>query len=195
LLKWKSVGHAGTLDPAATGLLIVLCGNATPRASEFSALPKEYSGVIRLGVTTTTDDLEGEVTAESTVTCTSASIQQAVERLRGEIMQIPPAYSAIKVGGKRSYKLARAGREVELAARPVTVYSFDVTATSAYDLSFVVCCSAGTYIRSLARDVGRDLGCGGTLAKLRRTAIGPYCVDCAFTLSEIQLRRAEFAAP
>lgn len=188
------MGHAGTLDPAATGLLIVLFGDATRRATEFSSLPKEYCGTIRLGMETATDDLEGEIIAEAPVACDESAIRTALAKLTGDIEQVPPAYSAVKVAGKRSYKLARAGRAVELPARRVSLYHFDLIGYRAPELEFRVQCSAGTYIRSVARDLGRDLGCGGTLAALRRTAIGPYRVEQALDLSEIQRRRAEFAA-
>lgn len=182
-LKWKKVGHAGTLDPAATGLLIILCGDSTTRADEFMELGKTYRAVAKLGVVTDSDDLDGEVIAEHDVQWNEWLIESELRSFVGEIAQRPPAVSAIRIGGKRSYKLARAGRAVELPERPVHVHSLDIVEMNKPFVTFEMRCSKGTYVRSIARDLGERLGCGGTLAALRRTAVGPIEVRDAWTLS------------
>ena len=194
-LKWKSVGHAGTLDPPATGVLIVLCGKATRRADEFMDLPKEYVARVRFGLTTSTDDLAGEVLGTQPVAGWSELlIAQALENFTGNLDQVPPAVSAIKVGGRRSYDLARRGKAVELAPRAVTVYGIELLAAAAPDIELRIRCSRGTYIRSLARDLGVTLGWGGTLAALSRTAIGPYRLETALGLTDILNRSLEFVS-
>ncbi len=194
-LKWKSVGHAGTLDPLATGVLIVLCGAATARSAEFTNLGKAYLASVRLGLVTDTDDLEGLVTERRDVEPLDATtVECCLRRFTGEIDQVPPRYSAVKVGGKRSYAMARRGKSVELAARRVTVYELTLRAFNGCDLILFVRCSAGTYIRSIARDLGSALGCGACLAALERTAVGPYESKNSLTLEEVVFRKNEFMA-
>ncbi|MEZ7132148.1 tRNA pseudouridine(55) synthase TruB [Nonomuraea sp. AD125B] len=189
----RRVGHAGTLDPMATGVLVVGVEKATRLLGHLTLTEKVYEATIRLGVTTNTDDAEGEVTATASAAgVTAEEIRKGVEALTGAIMQVPPQVSAIKVNGQRAYKKARAGEEVELAARPVTVRAFDVLGVHAHDdvvdVDAVVTCSSGTYIRSLARDLGAGLGVGGHLTRLRRTRVGPYDLSLARTLDELAER-------
>lgn len=190
LFGTRKVGHAGTLDPMATGVLVVGVERATKILGLITATSKSYSGTMRLGVTTTTDDAEGEVVQTvSAADVTDAAIEAAVAELRGDINQVPAAVSAIKIGGKRAYALVREGHEVELAARPVRIDRFDVLAIrrvgDVVDVDVEVDCSSGTYIRSLARDVGAALRVGGHLTALRRTRVGSYGLDQARTLDEL----------
>lgn len=182
----RRVGHTGTLDPAATGLLILCIGNATRLSEHLTGLDKTYQGILRLGVTTASYDLDGEVLQERPVPeVTAAEIQAVCDHYVGEIGQVPPMVSAVKVGGERLYKLARKGETVEREARPVTVYEFQVLSYQKPDVEVIVRCSRGTYVRSLCHDVGEELGCGGVLAQLRRTAVGRYCIADAITLEEM----------
>ena len=191
----RRVGHAGTLDPMATGVLVIGVEKATRLLGHLALNEKEYSATIRLGQATDTDDAEGQVIAETSAAgVTEASFEAAVAALTGEIEQVPPGYSAIKVGGKRAYRLAREGEAPELAARTVTVTAFDVLAVrragDLLDADVTVTCSSGTYIRALARDLGRALGVGGHLTALRRTRVGPYEIAAAATLDQLA---ADFA--
>ncbi len=173
-------GHAGTLDPLATGLLICCTGSFTKKISEYQMLPKEYTGIIHLGAVTASYDLEQEPEDfKSFEHLSSEEILAATQAFIGDIVQIPPAHSAIKKDGKRAYELARAGKEVELKARPITIGSFEITHISLPEVHFKVTCSTGTYIRSLAHDFGQALGCGAYLQALRRTKIGNYKVEDA----------------
>jgi tRNA pseudouridine55 synthase len=186
----RKVGHAGTLDPMATGVLVVGIERATKILGLLTATDKSYSATIRLGQTTSTEDAEGEVLQTvSADGVTDAQIGEAVATLRGEIAQVPSAVSAIKVGGKRAYQLAREGQVVELAARTIRIDRFDVLAVRRHeglvDVDVEVDCSSGTYIRALARDVGADLGVGGHLTALRRTRVGGFGLDQARTLDEL----------
>ncbi|TMR89341.1 tRNA pseudouridine(55) synthase TruB [Nonomuraea basaltis] len=186
----RRVGHAGTLDPMATGVLVIGVEKATRLLGHLALTEKVYEATIRLGVSTNTDDAEGEVTATASAAgVTEAEIHKGVAALTGEIMQIPPQVSAIKVNGQRAYKMARAGEVVELLARPVTVHAFEVPGISAHDdvvdVDAVVTCSSGTYIRALARDLGAALGVGGHLARLRRTRVGPYDLSLARTIEQL----------
>ncbi|MEU8355221.1 tRNA pseudouridine(55) synthase TruB [Nonomuraea sp. NPDC048882] len=186
----RRVGHAGTLDPMATGVLVVGVEKATRLLGHLTLTEKVYEATIRLGVTTNTDDAEGEVTATASASAvTPGEIHKGVAALTGEIMQIPPQVSAIKVNGQRAYKMARAGEEVELAARPVTVREFAVLDIRAegdvVDVDAVVTCSSGTYIRALARDLGAGLGVGGHLTRLRRTRVGPYDLSLARSIEQL----------
>jgi tRNA pseudouridine55 synthase len=183
-LGTRKVGHAGTLDPMATGLLILGAESSTRLLTYLVGLDKEYSATIRLGQATTTDDAEGEVTAVADAgAVTEAAIADAVAGLTGDIHQVPSAFSAIKVDGRRSYDRARAGEQVELQPRPVTVSAFAVLASravgTALDLDVRVTVSSGTYVRALARDLGAALGVGAHLTALRRTRIGPFAIDDA----------------
>ena len=186
----RKVGHAGTLDPMATGVLVVGIERATKILGLLTATDKSYAATIRLGQTTSTEDAEGEILQTiSADDVTDAQIEEAVTGLRGEIDQVPSAVSAVKIGGKRAYKLAREGQVVELAARAVRIERFDVLGvrrhTDVVDVDVEVDCSSGTYIRALARDVGLALGVGGHLIALRRTHVGQFGLDQARTLDEL----------
>jgi len=190
LFGTRKVGHAGTLDPMATGVLVVGIERATKILGLLTATDKSYAATVRLGQSTSTEDAEGEllqtVPADDV---TDAAIGEAVARLRGDIEQVPSAVSAIKVDGQRAYKLAREGKTVELAARPVRIDRFEVLATrrhdSVVDVDVEVDCSSGTYIRALARDVGATLGVGGHLTALRRTRVGRFGLGEAHTLEHL----------
>ncbi|CAN5125432.1 tRNA pseudouridine(55) synthase TruB [soil metagenome] len=193
----RRVGHAGTLDPMATGVLVVGVDRATKLLGYLAGTDKSYAATIRLGVTTLTDDAEGPVTATaSAAAVTDRDVAAAVLPLTGSIVQIPSQVSAIKVDGKRSYARVYAGEQVELAARPVVVSRFDVLALrrperGLLDLDVEVDCSTGTYVRALARDLGQALGVGGHLTALRRTRVGLFGIDRARNLEEL----AELADP
>ncbi|MFF4492096.1 tRNA pseudouridine(55) synthase TruB [Streptomyces sp. NPDC001544] len=196
IARTRRVGHAGTLDPMATGVLVLGVEKATKLLGHLALTEKEYLGTIRLGQTTVTDDAEGEITASADASkVTRAAVDAGVAKLTGDIMQVPSKVSAIKIDGVRSYKRAREGEDFEIPARPVTVSSFAVhdvrdavaeDGTPVLDLVVSVVCSSGTYIRALARDLGADLGVGGHLTALRRTRVGPYKLDAARTLDELQ---------
>ena len=183
----KRVGHAGTLDPMATGVLPVFLGRAT-RAVEFAAEgAKEYHAVLRLGLVTDTQDTTGTVLEEKPVAVTPTELEAVLPRFRGEILQVPPMYSAIKVEGKKLYELARKGREVERAPRPVTIHALELgERLSGTDFCLRVECSKGTYIRTLCHDIGQALGCGGAMAELRRTRAAGYTIDRAVTMEQVQ---------
>ncbi|NJP46624.1 tRNA pseudouridine(55) synthase TruB [Actinacidiphila epipremni] len=189
----RRVGHAGTLDPMATGVLIVGVERATRLLGHLALTEKEYVATIRLGRTTVTDDAEGEVTASAAPDAVAAVSRQALDAgiaaLTGPIQQVPSKVSAIKIDGVRSYTRVREGEEFELPARPVTVHSFTVQdvrpGEGVLDLDVTVVCSSGTYIRALARDLGAGLGVGGHLTALRRTRVGPYDLSGAHTLDEL----------
>jgi tRNA pseudouridine55 synthase len=185
--RCRKVGHAGTLDPLATGLLIVCTGKDTRRVSEFVAFDKTYDAVVELGRSTDTDDAEGIVIENHDVPdWTAEQVFPVLNEFTGEIEQIPPMFSAIKQNGKRLYKLARRGIEVERKARQVRIFDISRTEWNRPNLSFRVRCSKGTYIRALARDIGRRLGTGGFLSALRRVEIGPFRVDDAYTLNDLK---------
>ena len=176
------IGHCGTLDPLATGLLICCTGEMTKQISGYQQLPKEYTGIFHLGATTQTYDLESEPANEKPwQDITEEQIIAATKQFTGNIMQVPPAHSAIKKDGKRAYDLARAGKEVIMDARAVTIGEFEITTINFPEVHFRVLCSTGTYIRSLAHDFGQTLGCGAYLQELRRTRIGNFSVDDAMT--------------
>ncbi len=187
LVKVK-IGHAGTLDPLATGLLICCTGKYTKKISEYQRLPKEYTGVIHLGATTPTYDLESKPeNAQPYEHITDATIHEAVKQFTGDILQVPPIHSAIKKEGERAYDLARAGKDIKLEPRPVTITAFEITTINLPEVHFRVACSTGTYIRSLANDFGTALGCGGYLQALRRTKIGEFDVTDALTPDQWKL--------
>jgi tRNA pseudouridine55 synthase len=175
-LGTRKIGHAGTLDPMATGLLILGVGRATRLLRYLGTLPKTYEGTARLGAETDTLDADGEVIRSSPVVASRDDVEHAATALVGDSMQTPPAYSAVKVGGRKLYEEARAGRPAEAPPRPIRVDAFDVTAFDGRDVGFRVTCSGGTYIRVLAADLGRSLGCGAHLVALRRTHVGPFDV-------------------
>ncbi len=193
LFGQKKVGHTGTLDPAATGLLVVCLGRATRLAEYMAGHEKTYSGVIRLGVTTTTDDAEGEPVAEQAVPqLTAANLAALAERFTGVLDQVPPQYSAVKTSGVRAYAVARRGGVAPLAARQVVVHQLSLRLLpDGKSLEIDLRCGAGTYVRSLARDLGEALGCGAHLASLRRLEAGPFSVTSAHTLEAIDDRSAE----
>lgn len=191
----RKVGHAGTLDPMATGLLILGVNSSTRLLTYIVGLDKEYRATIRLGASTTTDDAEGDETARASAASVAAvtpeQVREGLARLTGAIEQVPSAVSAIKVDGKRAYARVRAGEDVQLAGRPVTVSAFDLLGSSRgdgfLDLDVRVACSSGTYIRALARDLGAALGVGGHLTRLRRTRVGPFDVTDAAGLSDLNV--------
>lgn len=196
LVRTKKVGHAGTLDPLATGLLILCTGRFTKRINDYMAQEKEYTGTIVLGASTPTYDLESEPQpGKDPAYLTQVTVQDVIEReFTGEILQTPPIHSAIKVNGKRVYELARRGKEVKLEPRPVVVGAFEITRFALPEVDFRVVCSTGTYIRSLANDLGAVLGCGGYLSALRRTRIGEFRVDQAMTMEAAEVYiRGKFA--
>lgn len=186
LARTRRVGHAGTLDPMATGVLVLGLGRATRLLGHLALHDKDYDAAITLGVTTETDDAEGEVVARSDAPWTVEQARAAMADLTGEISQVPPAYSAVKVDGRRSYARARAGEDVALAARPVTVSRFDLGSVDGPVLTARVTCSSGTYVRALARDLGVALGTGGHLSALRRTRVGAYELAGAHPLAELE---------
>lgn len=177
------VGHAGTLDPLATGLLMICTGKFTKRISGFQGLGKEYTGTFTLGATTPSYDLESEIDELFPIDhLTEAKLQAATEKFKGEIDQYPPKFSALKKGGKRLYEYARKGEEVKINSRPVMISEFELTRIDLPEIDFRVVCSKGTYIRSLAHDFGKAVESGAHLSKLRRTCIGDYSVDDALDL-------------
>lgn len=185
-LKIKKIGHAGTLDPLATGLLILCTGKMTKRVDEFQAQEKEYIGNLVIGQTTASHDLETSLTEAKDISFVSEeNIFEATRKFKGIIQQIPPIHSAIKVDGKRAYKLARKGKEPELKPREVTVSVFEITAVNLPVIGFRIVCSKGTYIRSLARDFGEELGVGAYLSKLCRTRIGEFHLKDALNIDDI----------
>ncbi|ARZ67549.1 tRNA pseudouridine synthase B [Streptomyces albireticuli] len=199
IARTRRVGHAGTLDPMATGVLVLGIERATKLLGHLALTEKEYVATIRLGQNTVTDDAEGEITSSADASgVTREAIDAGVAKLTGAIMQVPSKVSAIKIDGKRSYARAREGEDFEIPARPVTVSSFAVHAvhavhpaeaadgTPVQDLLVSVVCSSGTYVRALARDLGADTGVGGHLTALRRTRVGPYGLGEARTLDQLQ---------
>ncbi len=182
-IRLKKVGHAGTLDPLATGLLIICTGRMTKQIDTYQAQEKEYTGQIILGKTTPSLDLETPFDAEYDIShVTPEMVFEAAKALTGTLKQIPPMYSAIRVDGKRLYHQARKGREIEVQPRPVTVFTFEITGVNLPSIDFRIVCSKGTYIRSLARDLGLQLQAGAYLASLRRTRIGSFRVENATSI-------------
>lgn len=186
-LKIKKIGHAGTLDPLATGLLIICTGKMTKRIEEFMGLEKEYTGTFILGKATPSHDLETEVTEEKDFSgLTPENIHQATKALTGNILQLPPMHSAIKVGGKRAYQFARKGQDLVLKHREVEVKQFEITRIQLPEAAFRIVCSKGTYIRSIARDFGDSLGVGAYLTDLCRTRIGNFRLEDALNVDQIE---------
>lgn len=185
-LNEKRIGHLGTLDPFAKGLLALVVGRATRLAPFAGEWPKAYDGVIRLGVTTDTDDLTGQVvTTAPWIGITPAQLADVIGRFRGTYEQTPPAYSAVKVAGERAYRRARRGEAVTLEPRAVDIRELEIVEATPPDLQFRATVSAGTYVRSLARDIGAALGCGAHLVALRRTAVGPLRLEDAVPPDEV----------
>lgn len=186
-IKKIKVGHAGTLDPLATGLLLVCTGKATKQIHEFTGLDKEYTGTIYLGATTPSYDLETDVdTKFDTAHITTDMIRDTALAFTGTIKQVPPAYSAVKVDGKRAYLKARENQKIEIPEREVNIYDFEILGTDLPEIDFRVACSKGTYIRSLAHDFGKSLQSGAYLKSLRRTKIGHYHVYDAVSIAQLE---------
>lgn len=195
LIGVNKIGHAGTLDPLATGLLIICTGKNTKRINEFMAQEKEYTGTITIGATTPTYDLESAPENPKDYSLiTSEQIVETIKQFEGEIQQIPPIHSAIKKGGKPVYLAARKGEEVKLEPRTITIYSFEIENIQLPQIDFRIKCSTGTYIRSLANDFGAALGVGGYLSKLRRTKIGQFDAENAESLEGLEMKIKDLKA-
>ena len=191
VLHERRIGHSGTLDPLATGLLVVFVGRAT-RAVEFAeADSKEYLAGLRLGVSTDTQDITGNVIAKCDALPDEAAVRETLCRFIGDIEQIPPMYSAIKIGGKKLYELARRGESVERTPRKITVSSIDIVDKDSTDYILNISCSKGTYVRTLCNDIGNALGCGACMSSLRRTRAGAFSVDEAHSLENIEAAALE----
>jgi tRNA pseudouridine55 synthase len=191
----KKVGHAGTLDPLASGLLILCTGKKTKEITKYQDLEKTYTGIITLGKSSLSMDLETEVySTKSTEGISEKQIFDARDSFIGKITQIPPMYSAVKVNGKALYKSARKGKIIDRIPREITIYSFDIKNISLPSIEFEIVCSKGTYIRSIANDFGEKLGCGGLLSSLRRTRIGDYNVNNAIDTNEFTIRLKDEAS-
>jgi tRNA pseudouridine55 synthase len=186
LYNTRRVGHTGTLDPMATGVLTVLIGRAAKAAEYLSADRKTYLATLRLGLTTDTEDTTGRILTQSEQIPDEAAVMAILSRFRGEIMQIPPMYSALKVNGQKLYDLARRGEVIERQARPITVYRLEAQRLNDTDYALTVTCSAGTYIRTLCADIGAALGCGGAMASLRRTEAGGFSLEQAYTPTALE---------
>ncbi len=183
--KTRRIGHGGTLDPMATGVLPVFVGRATRAVEFFEHAEKTYEAVLRLGIATDTEDITGKILEEKPVKVKEADLLEALSRFRGEIMQIPPMYSAIKVNGQKLYELARKGQQVERKPRPVTIYQLECLAFDGGSARLLVHCSKGTYIRTLCKDIGEALGCGGCMESLRRVTAGAYTAQEAVCLEAL----------
>lgn len=195
-IKRFKVGHAGTLDPLASGLLIVCCGKATKTIDFFMGMPKEYTGTIVLGATRPSYDMETDIDQEFDISdVTEDQVKNAIQQFVGEIDQIPPLYSAKKIDGKKAYEFARKGSDMELKPNRITIYEYEITRLELPEVDFKVKCSKGTYIRSLAHDLGKALNNGGYLKALRRTAIGKFQVSDAKSVEDwvTEIKEAEVA--
>ena len=181
----RRIGHGGTLDPMATGVLPVFVDRGTRAVEFFEHAEKTYETVLRLGITTDTEDITGTVLTQQPVAVTRQQVEQALEGFRGPILQVPPMYSALKVNGQKLYDLARKGREVERQPRPVTIHQLQLLDMAGSDVRLRVRCSKGTYIRTLCKDIGGALGCGGCMAQLRRVQAGAYTIDEAVPLQQL----------
>ncbi len=196
ILRTKKVGHAGTLDPMATGVLPVFVGQATRAVSFAESGQKEYVAGLKLGLVTNTQDTSGETLGTHPASVTRAELEAVLPRFTGEIEQIPPMYSAIKIGGRKLYELARRGEEVERKPRPVTIYELEVVEQTAPDaFTLRIRCSKGTYVRTLCHDIGRALGCGGCMSALRRTMAAGFTLADAVTLERVQLEGESLLRP
>lgn len=191
ILRQKKIGHTGTLDPQAEGVLPVCLGTATKLCDMLTDKTKEYTAKMQLGVTTDTLDLTGSILSTGEVTCTESEVLEVMNRFVGKSEQIPPMYSALKVNGKKLYELAREGKEVERKPRPIEIFSLKVCEIAFPYVTFSVHCSKGTYIRSLCHDMGQALGCGAAMAELVRTRVDRFALADALTLSEIERLRDE----
>ena len=185
VFKTRRIGHGGTLDPMATGVLPVFVGRATRAVEFFEHAEKTYEATQRLGISTDTEDITGEVLEEKPVNVTEEQFLEILNRFRGEIFQIPPMYSAIKINGQKLCDLARKGREVERKPRPVTIYALDCLSFEGQTAKLRIHCSKGTYIRTLCKDIGEALGCGGCMESLRRVTAGEYEISKAVTMETL----------
>ena len=183
--KTRRIGHGGTLDPLATGVLPVFVGRATRGVEFFEHAEKTYETVLRLGVTTDTEDITGTTVEEKPVAVTREQLEGVLQQFRGDILQVPPMYSAIKINGQKLYDLARKGKEVERQARPVTIYKLECLSFDGAAARLLVHCSKGTYIRTLCKDIGAALGCGGCMEQLRRVSAGSYTLEQAVSLQAL----------
>ena len=181
----RRIGHGGTLDPMATGVLPVFVGRATRGVEFFEHAEKVYETTIRFGLTTDTEDTTGKILTETEVSLTEGELLEVLPKFRGDIMQVPPMYSAIKVNGQKLYDLARKGREVERQPRPITIHELELLEFSGKEARLRVRCSKGTYIRTLCKDIGEALGCGGCMAALRRVRAGEYTLEGSITLRQL----------
>ena len=191
ILKQKKIGHTGTLDPDATGVLPVCLGSATKLCDMLTDKEKEYVAKVRLGIVTDTQDMTGTVLCQKKVHVDEKQVTEALQTFVGEYEQIPPMYSALKVNGKKLYELAREGKEVERKARPVTIHYIEIMDMQLPELTIKVGCSKGTYIRTLCHDLGERLGCGAAMAALERTKSGQFTLDTALTLAELEEKLKE----
>ena len=183
----KKIGHAGTLDPMATGLLLILVGKATKASQYLMSLDKEYAGTVKLGEVTDSQDADGEIIATTPVPdLEETEVAKVIKTFLGDQYQMPPMYSAKKINGQKLYKLARQGKKVEREPRVIHISRYEITDFDLPEISFQVACSKGAYIRTLANDLGERLGCGGHLCALRRTTVGPFSIENANTLEEIE---------
>lgn len=186
ICKQKKIGHTGTLDPDAVGVLPVCLGNGTKLCDMLTDRTKEYVAVLRLGIVTDTQDISGTVLSEKPVEVTSSQVREVIASFKGNSLQIPPMYSALKVNGRKLYELAREGKEVEREARSITIYKLEILEENHPEYTIKVECSKGTYIRTVCHDIGQALGCGGVMAGLQRTRVGEFEIDKAHTLDELQ---------
>ena len=195
ILKTKKVGHAGTLDPMATGVLPVFVGSATKAVSFAENGDKEYIAGLRLGVTTDTQDTSGNVLERRETSVSRESLEAVLPRFTGEIQQIPPMYSAIKINGQKLYELARKGTEIQRSTRNITIFELELLGQTDDDWTLRVRCSKGTYVRTLCHDIGQALGCGGCMSSLRRTMAAGFTLAESHTLEEVQQRGESLLAP
>ena len=186
ICKQKNVGHTGTLDPDAVGVLPVCLGCATRLCDMLTDKDKEYVAVLRLGITTDTQDATGKVLAEKEVSVSEEEVRAVIASFEGEQLQIPPMYSALKVNGKKLYELAREGKEIERKARPIVVHEIEILSENMPEFTIRVKCSKGTYIRTICHDIGQKLSCGGVMVSLKRTKVGNFGIEDAYTLSQIE---------
>ena len=185
VFQTRRIGHGGTLDPMATGVLPVFVGRGTRGVEFFEHAEKTYETVLRLGITTDTEDTSGEVLTRCDVCVTKEQLEQVLQQFRGEILQVPPMYSALKINGQKLVDLARKGKTVERQPRPITIHELTLLGVEADVIRLRVRCSKGTYIRTLCKDIGEALGCGGCMAELRRVQAGEYTIDEAVPLQEL----------
>lgn len=186
ICKQKKIGHTGTLDPDAVGVLPVCLGCATRLCDMLTEKDKEYVAVLRLGVTTDTQDITGKVLAEKEVTESVEKVREVISSFEGEQLQIPPMYSALKVNGKKLYELAREGKEIERKARPIVVHEIEILSENMPEFTIRIKCSKGTYIRTICHDIGQKLSCGGAMVSLKRTKVGNFGIEDSYTLSRIE---------